>query len=69
MRSKYLVVENIDFIGARVPGRNGAGIRFERPRKLIPAAIYWLISQVATGFVATMKNCFPNRRQMIGVRK
>ena len=30
VRSRHLVIENIDFIGARVPGRNGAGIRFER---------------------------------------
>ena len=30
VRSKHMIVENIDFIGARVPSRNGAGIRFER---------------------------------------
>ena len=30
VRGGAIVVENIDFIGARVPDRNGAGIRFER---------------------------------------
>lgn len=35
VRSKHLVVENIDFIGARVAGRNGAGIRFERGHMVV----------------------------------
>ena len=32
VRANRMLVENIDFTGARVPGRNGAGIRFERGR-------------------------------------
>lgn len=35
VRSKHLVVENIDFIGARVSDRNGAGIRFERGHMVV----------------------------------
>ena len=32
VRGDRIVVENLTFIGARVPGRNGAGIRLERGR-------------------------------------
>ena len=34
-RGGSLVVENIDFVGARVPDQNGAGIRLERGRLLV----------------------------------
>ena len=40
VRSRYLVVENIDFIGARAPGRNGAGIRFERGHLVVRNCVF-----------------------------
>ncbi len=41
IRNGDFTIENIDFIGARVPDRNGAGIRFENGALKIRNCLFW----------------------------
>ncbi len=40
VRGGNMVVEDIDFVGARVPSRNGAGIRFEKGRLVVRNCVF-----------------------------
>lgn len=41
IRNGDFTIENIDFVGARVPDRNGAGIRFEKGHLLIRNCLFY----------------------------
>ena len=40
IRGDDIIVENIEFTGARVPDRNGAGIRFERGKLTVRKCVF-----------------------------
>lgn len=40
VRGGSMMVENIEFVGARVPGKNGAGIRFEKGRLFVRNCVF-----------------------------
>lgn len=40
VRGGHIVVENIEFVGARVPNHNGAGIRFEKGRLVLRNCLF-----------------------------
>jgi hypothetical protein len=40
IRGKNIVIENIEFTGAKVPSRNGAGIRFERGKLTVRNCVF-----------------------------
>ena len=41
LRDGHFEVSNVDFVGVRVPHRNGAGIRFEDGRLVLRSCLFW----------------------------
>ncbi len=41
LRDGHFEVSNVDFVGVRVPHRNGAGIRFEGGRLVLRSCLFW----------------------------